>query len=196
MNGMKQHESLRRITMTIRGEPTPDPERDWLEAGLVGLKAEMARVQAPRGLEGDLRARFRAGRLARPALPAWRVLLQQFVVPAVAIGVVLALFVPFFSEGLLAPDLSGEAELSPPTVTPFFALGDSRKVLDPRLGVIVATELPRQTLLDFGLPIDPGQVSQPVKADVLVGAGGEILAVRFASDASNAGDAGDAGEGK
>jgi hypothetical protein len=112
-------------------------------------------------------------------LPLWRILLQQFFVPAVAIGVVVALFLPFLAGGLLAPDLSGEAELAPQSEAPFYALGGTKAELDLSQGVVVATELPRRILLDLGLPIDPGQLGQPIKADVLVGARGEILGVRF-----------------
>jgi hypothetical protein len=165
--------------MNIKPDPQAARDKAWLDAGLAGLRAEMARLKAPARIERELFTRARLAHLGRAPSPLWRILLQQFFVPAVAIGVVLALFVPFLAGGPLAPDLSGEAELAPQSETPFYALGGTKAELDLSQGVVVATELPRRILLDFGLPIDPGQLGQPIKADVLVGARGEILGVRF-----------------
>lgn len=44
---------------------------------------------------------------------------------------------------------------------------------------LVATEMPRERLALLGLPFDPARAGQPVRAELLMQASGEVLAVRF-----------------
>jgi hypothetical protein len=44
---------------------------------------------------------------------------------------------------------------------------------------VVSTELPRESLASMGLPYDPSRAGEPVRAELLVHASGDVLAVRF-----------------
>jgi hypothetical protein len=44
---------------------------------------------------------------------------------------------------------------------------------------LVSTEMPRERLAAFGLPFDPARAGDSVRAELLVRASGEVLAVRF-----------------
>lgn len=44
---------------------------------------------------------------------------------------------------------------------------------------VVPTELPRASLVAMGLPFDPARAAEPVRAELLVHASGDVLAVRF-----------------
>ncbi|RPI18259.1 MAG: hypothetical protein EHM61_22180 [Acidobacteria bacterium] len=44
---------------------------------------------------------------------------------------------------------------------------------------LVRMELPRKTMMSFGLPVDPRQLSRPVKADLIIGPDGLTRAIRF-----------------
>jgi len=44
---------------------------------------------------------------------------------------------------------------------------------------LVSTELPRERLAELGLPYDPGRAGESVRAELLMHASGEVLAVRL-----------------
>jgi hypothetical protein len=44
---------------------------------------------------------------------------------------------------------------------------------------LVSAELPSHRLLEFGLPFDPSRAAQPVRAELLMRASGEVLALRL-----------------
>jgi hypothetical protein len=44
---------------------------------------------------------------------------------------------------------------------------------------VVPTELPSESLAAMGLPYDPSRAGEPVRAELLVHANGDVLAVRF-----------------
>ncbi|WP_280153596.1 hypothetical protein [Piscinibacter sp. XHJ-5] len=44
---------------------------------------------------------------------------------------------------------------------------------------VVPAELPRESLAAMGLPYDPARAGEPVRAELLVHASGDVLAVRF-----------------
>jgi hypothetical protein len=73
-----------------------------------------------------------------------------------------------------------------PVATPFLpvAPGDRwtqlvRGTRDDGPAWVVSTELPRESLAAMGLPYDPARAAEPVRAELLVHASGDVLAVRF-----------------
>lgn len=44
---------------------------------------------------------------------------------------------------------------------------------------LIRVELPRRTMMSFGLPVDPRQLDRPVKADLIIGPDGLTRAIRF-----------------
>ena len=70
-----------------------------------------------------------------------------------------------------------------PTESPFVAVAGAERWL--RLGSeggaawLVHTEMPAERLAAYGLPYDPGRAAQPVRAELLMRASGEVLALRL-----------------
>ena len=64
--------------------------------------------------------------------------------------------------------------------TPFLALVASEAIAAERSAVIVPSQVAASSLSDYGLPVDPARIDQPVRAEFLVSPTGLVLAVRFA----------------
>jgi hypothetical protein len=64
--------------------------------------------------------------------------------------------------------------------TPFLALVASEAIAAERSALIVSSEVAGSTLSDYGLPVDPARIDQPVRAEFLLSPTGLLLAVRFA----------------
>jgi anti-sigma-K factor RskA len=64
--------------------------------------------------------------------------------------------------------------------TPFLALVASEAIAAEPSAVIVPSQVSGAALSDYGLPVDPARVDQPIRAEFLLSPTGLILAVRFA----------------
>ena len=64
--------------------------------------------------------------------------------------------------------------------TPFLALVASEAIAAERSAVIVSSQVSGAVLSDYGLPVDPARIDQPVRAEFLLSPAGLVLAVRFA----------------
>ena len=64
--------------------------------------------------------------------------------------------------------------------TPFLALVTSEAIAAEPSAVIVSSQVSGAALSDYGLPVDPARVDQPIQAEFLLSPTGLILAVRFA----------------
>ena len=64
--------------------------------------------------------------------------------------------------------------------TPFLALVASEAIAAEPSALIVSSEVPGSTLSDYGLPVDPARIDQPIRAEFLLSPTGLLLAVRFA----------------
>lgn len=63
--------------------------------------------------------------------------------------------------------------------TPFFALAGIEAIAAESAPVVVSSRVPRTALADYGLPVDPARVDEPVNAEFLMSRAGVVLAVRF-----------------
>ena len=63
--------------------------------------------------------------------------------------------------------------------TPFLALVASEAIAAEPSAVIVSSQVSGAELSDYGLPVDPERVDQPIRAEFLLSPTGLILAVRF-----------------
>lgn len=159
-----------------------------LASALADLSADLGRHQPP-----PLPPRWRAGpAAARPAAkaPAWR----RFGgwLPAGAALCVVGLLASVVLL-VLGDDPAGDAarqraalamRASPPlTATGFLPVagGDRWRALsrdEPTAAWLVSTDMPRERLAALGLPFDPARADERVKAELLMHASGEVLAVR------------------
>ncbi len=64
--------------------------------------------------------------------------------------------------------------------TPFLALVASEAIAAAPSALIVSSEVAGSMLSDYGLPVDPARIDQPVRAEFLLSPTGLLLAVRFA----------------
>jgi anti-sigma-K factor RskA len=157
---------------------------DWLaaarselaECGEPDLLAEqqlLARVRETRALQSV--AATRIGTLPRRdhrtgfwhRLFSWRA-------AALAGAAMLAIAI---SALVLAPN---QPQSDATVRTPFLALVASEAIAAEPSAVIVSSQVSGAELSDYGLPVDPERVDQPIRAEFLLSPTGLILAVRFA----------------
>ena len=157
---------------------------DWLaaarselaECGEPDLLAEqqlLARVRETRALQSV--AATRIGTLPRRdhrtgfwhRLFSWRA-------AALAGAAMLAIAI---SALVLAPN---QPQSDATVRTPFLALVASEAIAAEPSAVIVSSQVSGAALSDYGLPVDPARVDQPIRAEFLLSPTGLILAVRFA----------------
>jgi anti-sigma-K factor RskA len=156
---------------------------DWLaaarselaECGEPDLLAEqqlLARVRETRALQSV--AATRIGTLPRRdhrtgfwhRLFSWRA-------AALAGAAMLAIAI---SALVLAPN---QPQSDATVRTPFLALVASEAIAAEPSAVIVSSQVSGAELSDYGLPVDPERVDQPIRAEFLLSPTGLILAVRF-----------------
>jgi hypothetical protein len=63
--------------------------------------------------------------------------------------------------------------------TDFMPLGSLNPATLQDGGQIIRVEVPRSTLVNFGLPVNMDRYNEKVKADVLLGVDGMARAIRF-----------------
>ena len=83
------------------------------------------------------------------------------------VGIGFVVFAPTAPQG----DAKGRA--------PFLALVASEAFAGERSASIVSSQVSGAALADYGLPVDPARVDQPIRAEFLVSPTGLVLAVRF-----------------
>lgn len=140
---------------------------------LRGLRAANAALHAPPELEAALLHAFDAGR--KPARKTWRERLRNWTAPLVSAGAVAtaALLV------LLAP---------PPPVAqaaqshPFIAIGAAERLAGRTDLTVVETRVSQLDLAAWGMPVAPSSVDGSVRTQLLVGADGEPVALRFMNE--------------
>ena len=145
---------------------TPDP---MIEQQLLARVRERSALQSvaasrPVALAGTTSARNRSAWWMR-----W-----SFGVPVVMTAGLLAMLgARLLQPAALPPAFTADSG------TPFFALVASEAIAAERAPVVVASQVPRTALADYGLPIDPARADEPVAAEFLVSGAGVVLAVRF-----------------
>jgi hypothetical protein len=152
---------------------------DWLDAA----RHDVAQRAPDAMVETQLLARVRErsalrsvamlapARKARQITPWWIRLLVGLPVAIAAVLVVLLGTRPLAPAAPSVPE--GEV------ATPFIALVGSEALAAERAPVVVSSQVARTALADYGLPVDPARVDEPVGAEFLVSRTGIVLAVRF-----------------
>lgn len=102
-------------------------------------------------------------RIAAPSRvrPVWLAACSTAAVAAIGLSLWLTVF-------RAAPDVT----------TPFMLVAepDNGKL---NVAQMVRVSVSREAMLDFGIPVPPQQLQEPVRAEMLLGQRGELLAVRF-----------------
>ena len=132
---------------------------EWVESRLLTAAAEQRTLQA-------LGATVPAAESARVSpRPWWR---RAWIAPALAGSAA-------FVVGIAALTMQPVA-IAP---APFIALTSMDAIEAETAPQIVAAQMPRAALADFGLPVDPARADQPVQTELLMSPRGVVLAVRF-----------------
>lgn len=155
--------------------PGRDPEFD-------ALRAEMARLDAPRGVEKELLQAF-----ARQ-FPRQR---RWYQLPTRAWALAGGLAVACAAVMLAVAALHAPAGSTPAGTTPvftraddgglFIALDSIERIEQEPSPRMVATEVSRTSLAALGLPLTPENAGDSVRAEMLVAADGQPLALRLSS---------------
>jgi hypothetical protein len=157
-------------------DDTPD-----LEFQLAQLRTGMAGLDTPRCVERELMQAF-AARFARRQ--PWYRRLGLLEWSAAGIGGLVTVAVA--GVLLMSPHLSNRLHESNALVridngAAFIALDSFERIEAEPAPRLVETEVPRTMLAALGLPATPENAGDAVRAELLVGAGGEPLALRLSS---------------
>ncbi len=163
---------------------TEDEPRDpALAAPLAALRAEMAQMNAPRGVHKELMAAF-AGRQRPPRRWYQRLSTAQWSlaggigsVAAVLLLFVLALQAPAPTAGGAGPALPGRGDNG----AVFIALDSFERIEQDPAPRMVEAVVPRTALASLGVPVSPENAGDLVHAEMLVGYDGQPLALRLAA---------------
>jgi hypothetical protein len=144
------------------------------------LRYEMAGRNTPPGVEKELMLAFarqfpRRRWYHRFATPGWSIGASFASAALVALLFTLAPGSPGHPPGAALPQVAVD------NGTAFIALESLDRIArepDPRL---VTTEVPRTALAPLGLPVSPEDAGGSVKAEMLLAADGELLALRLSS---------------
>jgi hypothetical protein len=155
-----------------------DQHRDPASApGLDALRGAMAALETPRGVEKELMAafgeRFPARRWYHALSPAqWGM--------AGGVGSALALAVTVFMLSLHAP-LPTDNKLAALDQGDFIALDSMERIEQEPNPRMVQTSVPRTALASLGVPVNPENAGDSVRAEMLIGSDGSPLALRLVS---------------
>jgi hypothetical protein len=147
---------------------------ETLRAALDRARADLAASHAPHGPPAAAREALSARQPQRPARRWWPVW-GGAAFAAAMLGVAILLL-------LQAAPLEAEAD---GVGTAFIPVAGAERwpqlVREGHAGPawVVPAELPRASLAALGLPVDPERAGQTVRAELLVHASGDVLAVRF-----------------
>lgn len=150
-----------------------------LAAHFDALRAELAGHAAPRCVEKELMQAFarqfppRRRWYQRLSLPQWGA--AGALCSLTAVAVLLAMS-PHDSVTVGAPPLVGVDGGAA-----FIALDTLERIEREPDTRVVEAELPQATLASLGLPVTPDNADRPVRAEMLVAADGQPLAVRLSA---------------
>lgn len=151
---------------------------DELDVRLAGLRDALARVDSPRCVEKELMQAFNARFARRPWYRRLGVLEWSATAATGALGAaVLALL-------LLPPRLAGDGFTGAPLLRfdeggAFVALDTIERIEREPSPRLVEADVPGAMLATLGLPVDPEDAGDSVRAEMLVDASGEPLALRL-----------------
>jgi hypothetical protein len=156
-----------------------------LDEHLGTLRAATQSIEAPVHLEARLMTAFATHHARQKAKQRRRNFIAHWFAP----GFALAASVGMSAWMMMVPmagSVSDDAALTPGDAnaplfagTPFIALQSLEQIaLEPRPRVI-QTSVPRMMLASYGVPVNPQSAGESIRAEMLVSASGQALAMRF-----------------
>jgi hypothetical protein len=144
--------------------------------GLDALRSAMAAQHAPRGVEKELMAAFarqyRARRWYQALSPGqWRVAGGLGSTMVAVLAFVLSVHSPQQQTSIAASEAGAD----------FIALDSMERIEQEQHPRMVETDVPRTALASLGVPVNPENAGDSVRAEMLIGADGSPLALRLIS---------------
>lgn len=158
---------------------TDDDRNPALAAPLDALRASMATLNAPRGVEKELMAAFAKQFPARRWYHALSPL-QWSLAGGVGSTAMVALLALSLSLRAPAPLLDATPSNSI-DAGPFIALESAERIEQEANPQMIEADVPRSALASLGVPVSPENAGDSVRAELLVGADGSPLALRLVS---------------
>ena len=151
-----------------------------LDSALAELRLATADLAPPAGVDAAI-ARAIQGRDAAARRRRFaRAMLVPLAIAATIAGVALV------NRSLLAPDSSSMRAGAPAAAaateaggTAFVPLVSTAELERSRETLVVAMQLPRTSLGEFGLAVNPARAGESVPAELLIRPDGAVLAIRF-----------------
>jgi hypothetical protein len=146
------------------------------------LRAELSRQDTPRGVETALLQAFarqhpsRRRRFHAPSVRGWLLAGGLSGLVAGALALAVALQVPRVED---APQARAVVALD--ENAPFIALDSAERIAAEPAPRMVAADVPRTSLAALGVPLTPENAGESVRAELLVAADGQPLALRLST---------------
>lgn len=141
------------------------------------LRAEVGRLDAPRGVEQALLQAFAQ---RHPPRRRWHdVFAPRGWALAGMTGAVAGALALAFALQAPAPDHAARTVALLDDDNPFIALDSAERIAAEPAPRMVAADVPRTTLAALGVPLTPENAGDSVRAEMLVAADGQPLAVRL-----------------
>ena len=168
--------------------PLPNPtntlsaeQESLLDEHLDSLRAATESIAVPAHLEARLISAFKAHHARRSR----REMIAQWFAPGVAMAACVGMLAWVVLVPMVRSALDPGTDSTAATMariyadSPFIALQSLEQIaLEPRPRLI-ETAVPRMWLASYGVPVNPESAGDPVRAEMLVSASGQPLAMRF-----------------
>ena len=155
-----------------------DPHDAILRAPFDALRGELESIETPPAIQARLMAAFAKQHPKRHwyQMRSWPRLAVAGGMGSSALALLLLLSLhkaPQRDDANPAPHIGGDG------ANAFIALESRERILQEPSPRLIEADLPRTLLASFGMPLTPENAGQLVRAELLVSAGGEPLALRF-----------------
>jgi hypothetical protein len=143
-----------------------------LDARMARLRAEAASWTPPARVDNAIATAAR-----RSQAPLRRALHHWIAWPLALAASVAMVAIALRGLSVHVPDdeVTSSVPLRP-SFTPIVPMAEIQQTAD---AVVVPARVPRMTLAQYGLPLDPARASEPVNAELLVRRDGAVLAYRY-----------------
>ncbi|MEP7156612.1 MAG: hypothetical protein ABI905_12615 [Betaproteobacteria bacterium] len=154
---------------------TTTEQEQWLDARLDNLRAATEPLSASPALEAKLMKAFKARHVQRRRSERF----AQWFAPGFALAASVGMSAWMVLAPVAAPALDAGAAYSTGSDAPFIALQSLEQIaLEPQPRLI-ETAVPRTWLASYGVPVNPETAGDSLRAEMLVSASGQPLAMRF-----------------
>jgi hypothetical protein len=146
------------------------------------LRADLSRLDTPRGVETELLQAFARLHPSRrrwfhaPGLRGWLLAGGMTGLVAGALALAVALQVPHVEDAAPARTVVALDDSAP-----FIALDSAERIAAEPAPRMVAANVPRTSLAALGVPLTPENAGESVRAELLVAADGQPLALRLSA---------------